>query len=126
MGSVMIYVTSAEGHGPITSTKLKPVILSFLLLSLAQNIIITRTFLLAHAPRLSLTQPLVAIALRIWLLQRSMMHVTFTSTLSRIRRATIIIIESGALYSASMIILVGSFVANHVADYGWSGVVSQL
>jgi hypothetical protein len=128
MGSLMIYFTYTESHGPITGEKLKPIILSFLLLSLAQNIAITRMLLVSilSSSLLMLLQPPVAIAFRLLFLQRTMKHEMYTSTLSRVRRAIIIIIESGAIYSCSMVILVGAFVTNNVTDYGWSGVVSKL
>jgi len=110
MGSLMIFFTEAEGRGPITGAKLKPIILSFLSLSLAQNVVIT-----------------VAIALRIYLMQRRMASsITSTKALNRVKRAVIIIVESGAIYSGSMFILVGSFVSNDVTDYAWSGVASSV
>lgn len=110
MGSLMIFFTEAEGRGPITGAKLKPIILSFLSLSLAQNVVIT-----------------VAIALRIYLMQRRMAgSITSTTALNRVKRAVIIIVESGAIYSGSMFILVGSFVSNDVTDYAWSGVASSV
>jgi len=110
MGSFMISFTDLQGRGTITGTKLKPIILSFLTLSLAQNVVIT-----------------TAIALKIFVMQRRMAgSLTSATALSRIRRAVIIIVESGALYSGSMIILVGSFVTNNVTDYAWSGVASSV
>jgi len=110
MGSFMISFTELQGRGTITGTKLKPIILSFLSLSLAQNVAIT-----------------TAIALKIYIMQRRIAgSITSVTALSRIRRAVIIIVESGALYSGFMIILVGSFVTSNVTDYAWSGVASSV
>jgi hypothetical protein len=41
IGCLMLYFTHAEGGGPITSKWLKPLTLAFILLSLAQNAVIT-------------------------------------------------------------------------------------
>ena len=69
----------------------------------------------------------MAIALRIHLMQRRMAgSVTSHQTLNRIKHAVIIIIESGVIYSATVIILVGSFVSNNVTDYAWSGVTGSV
>jgi hypothetical protein len=128
MGSFMIYFTYLENHGPITEGKLRSIILSFLSLSLVQNIAISRTLLgyIYSSSLLILLRPPVAIAFRLLFLQRTMKHEMHTSTLSRVRRAIIIIIESGAIYSCSMAIFVGAFATSNVTVYGWSGVVSIL
>jgi len=109
-GFLPLYFTAVEGHGTITGAKIGPAILSFSLLSLAQNIGIT-----------------VAISLRIYLLQRRMAgSMTSNQALNRLKRAMIIIVESGAIYSATMLLFVGTFISNNVTDYGWSGVIGSV
>lgn len=111
-GAMTIYVEATlDTDGALLNAKnLIPFITSMLSLTLAMNILTTG--LIVH---------------RIWRVQRRLnRRTTFTHTENPLSRVLVVLIESGLMYTISIVILFGLYMAGHNGQYGVSNAVTQI
>ncbi|KAH6905140.1 hypothetical protein BKA70DRAFT_1431226 [Coprinopsis sp. MPI-PUGE-AT-0042] len=111
-GAMTIYVEATlDTDGALLNAKnLIPFITSMLSLTLAMNLLTTG--LIVH---------------RIWRVQRRLKRrSTYTNIDSPLSRVLVVMIESGLMYTASIVILFGLYMAGHNGQYGVSNSVVQI
>jgi len=103
-GSLMIYFKGFVTPDLIVNPRFIPFASTFQVLTLIQNVLVT-----------------AAIVIRIWKFQKH----GDPGSYSRVRRAAVILMESGAMYSCSIAVLLGTFLSRNVTSYGWVQVASS-
>jgi len=110
-GAMTIYVESTLGSTGklLNASTLVPFITSMLCLTLATNVLTTSL-----------------IVYRIWTIRRSLKHRTAIAGNSPLTSVVIVLIESGLMYTLSIIILFGLYMASNNGQYGVSNAVVQI
>ncbi|KAF9473129.1 hypothetical protein BDN70DRAFT_817686 [Pholiota conissans] len=133
-GAMTIYIEATMGTSGklLNSSSLVPFITSMLCLTLVLNILTTGVqpitsllpFWTILAERVSF---LGLIVYRIWSIQQGLKHrsAVVVST-SPLRNVVVVLIESGVMYTVSIIILFGLYMASNNGQYGVSNAVVQI
>ncbi|KDR66934.1 hypothetical protein GALMADRAFT_147576 [Galerina marginata CBS 339.88] len=111
-GAMTIYVEATLDPSPgklLDSATLVPFITSMLCLTLATNTITTS--LIVH---------------RIWKVRNSLKHRQIVVSETRLTGVVVVLIESGLMYTLSIIILFGLYMASNNGQYGVSNAVVQI
>jgi hypothetical protein len=109
----------------LNASSLLPFITSMLCLTLATNVLTTCASNSWHSVQEYLTLALALIVHRIWNIRKPFnQHRSSIAVNSPLTRVLIVLIESGLLYTFSIIILFGLYMASNNGQYGVSDAVS--
>ena len=131
--SAIIYITATlRTNALLNINQLSPFLTSFLVLTLATNLITTGTISLDQRLRLLTVERQLffsgLIVWRIWSIHRETSHTasfgSASSSSSRLTNVIRIVVESGLIYTSLVLITFGTELAGNNAIYGVSDVVS--
>ncbi|PPQ99838.1 hypothetical protein CVT24_009632 [Panaeolus cyanescens] len=108
--TIFVQATLEDSSGALlNASSLVPFITSMLCLTLATNVLTTS--LIVH---------------RIWKIRREVRHRSTIHSQSPLTSVLIVLIESGLMYTCSIVILFGLYMASNNAQYGVSNAVVQI
>lgn len=110
----------------LNASSLVPFITSMLCLTLATNVLTTCASNSLHSVQEYLTLTLALIVHRIWNIRKPFQHRSSIAVNSPLTRVLVVLIESGLLYTFSIIILFGLYMASNNGQYGVSDSVSDV
>ena len=110
----------------LNASSLVPFITSMLCLTLATNVLTTCASNSWHSVQEYLTLTLALIVHRIWNIRKPFQHRSSIAVNSPLTRVLVVLIESGLLYTFSIIILFGLYMASNNGQYGVSDSVSDV
>ena len=110
----------------LNASSLLPFITSMLCLTLATNVLTTCASVGWHSVSEYLTPILALIVYRIWSIRKPFQHRSAIVVNSPLTRVLVVLIESGLLYTFSIIILFGLYMASNNGQYGVSDAVSAV
>ncbi|KAL0960480.1 hypothetical protein HGRIS_005522 [Hohenbuehelia grisea] len=108
-GAMVCYLEVSIGTGALSQSRLKPFITSMLSLTLATTVITTSL-----------------IVRRIWKVESKISHFRSGDSSSPLNRVMRILVESGLIYTTTILILFGTYLANSNAILGISDSVVQI